>query len=107
MLAHKAGPTEDTAWAVQSEVPVIRQAAGLGLGLKAFYAVASPATWEMECVVDPPVTALEWETFISAVSHMVTGSRGILGSGAWEYKAGTLMHRMTDVAFYRLRKLRP
>lgn len=99
------GPDEDTLWAVLNEVPVIRQIEARGL--KAFYAIVKPAPWTVPITTEPPVEADEWESFLSAASHLQTGTRSILGGGAWEYKIGSLAHRMTQVAHERLLDLSP
>lgn len=92
--------TEEDAYELSAEVPAVHQAAG---NRELFCAIAQPARWSIErSQIDPPNTALEWEAFISAVSLHVADHRGLVGGGAWESKAGTLGHLMTDLAWDRL-----
>lgn len=96
------GPgTEQQAYDLASELPAVQQAAD---GHAALYvAVTRPAPWTVERnTIAPPRGAIEWEAFISAVSLLVTGHRGLVGGGAWEDKAGSVGDQMTDLAWDRL-----
>lgn len=95
----------DTGWAVANEVPVIRQIAERGLEL--WFAPAHTAPWSFSNGHQLPSSAIEWESFISAVSHLVTGLRSIIGGGAWESKAGSLARSMCETAWARLYELDP
>lgn len=93
--------TEQEAWDMAREVPAVQQAAAEGRRL--FYAIAEPASWSVErSEISPPAGALEWESFISALSLLVTGHRGLVGGGAWESKTGTIGQLMTNLAWGRL-----
>lgn len=93
--------TEQEAWDLAREVPAVQQAAIAGQRL--MYAIAEPATWSVErSDITPPQGALEWESFISALSLLVTGHRGLVGGGAWESKSGSIGQLMTELAWDRL-----
>jgi len=92
--------TEQDAYDLAREVPAVQQAAG---DRHLHYAIAEPASWSIDrSDIVPPREAREWESFISAVSLLVTGHRGLVGGGAWESKAGTIDQLMTDLAWDRL-----
>lgn len=77
------------------------QQSAMGHGL--YYAVAKPAPWSVDRnTILPPESALECETFISTLSLLVTGHRGLIGGGAWESKSGTIGQLITDLAWDRL-----
>lgn len=99
-MADPASLSEQDAFDLAREVPAVQQAAK---ERQLHYAIAKPAPWTVErSEIVPPAGALEWEAFISAVSLLITGHRGLVGGGAWESKAGTIGHRMTDLAWDRL-----
>jgi hypothetical protein len=98
-------PSDGTGWAVASEAPVIRQITERDLELWFAPAVAAPWSFPNDHLI--PSSATEWESFISEVSHLVTGLRSIIGGGAWESKAGTLARSMCDTAWVRLYELDP
>lgn len=92
--------SEQDAYDLAREVPAVQQAAQ---ERQLHYAIAEPASWSVErSEIAPPAGALEWESFISALSLLVTGHRGVIGGGAWESKVGTIGHLMTDLAWDRL-----
>lgn len=92
--------SEQKAYDLAREVPAVQQAA---MGHDLYYAIAKPAPWSVERnTILPPEGALEWEAFISALSLLVTGHRGLIGGGAWESKSGTIGQLMTDLAWDRL-----
>lgn len=100
-----ADPSEENGWRAAYESPTIRVAAERDL--TTWYAVAKPATWQPVYDGDGieiplPASAVEWEAFLREVSHMVCGHRGLIGSGAWESKAGSLADRMEKIAWARL-----
>ena len=98
-LAALAG-SEQRIYELASEVPAVQQAAD---GRQLYYAIAKPAPWSVERnEIAPPQGSLEWEAFISAVSLLVVGHRGLIGGGAWEYKAGTVGARMQNLTWDRL-----
>lgn len=91
---------ETDAYNFAREVPAVQQAAG---NRRLFYALAVQAPWSIERnAIAPPSGALEWESFISAVSLLTNGHRGLIGGGAWESKTGTIAELMTDLAWDRL-----
>lgn len=92
---------QQTAFERAAEVPAVQQAAGDRL---LYFAVAEPAPWTLvnNRGILPPAGSLEWEHFISALSLLVAGHRGVIGGGAWESKFDTLGDRMTDLAWDRL-----
>ncbi|MBC7594681.1 MAG: hypothetical protein H7288_12200 [Kineosporiaceae bacterium] len=100
---HTALSTEDTAWAVTSEVPIVRQ--GTEERLVLWFAVAEKATWILEGDYVTPETAVEWETFLMETTSLLAGSRSPVGGGAWENKRNTLAHRIQAVAWRRLMEL--
>lgn len=92
---------ERGAYDLARESPAIQQAADDRRRL--FYAIAQPASWSVEGNdIAPPDGALQWEAFISAVSLLVTGHRGLIGGGAWESKKASLGELMTELAWGRL-----
>lgn len=92
--------SEQDAWDLAREVPAVQQSAREHL---LFYAVARPASWAIpRSTITPPTSALQWESFISALSLLATGHRGLVGGGAWESKAGTVADLMTELAWDRL-----
>lgn len=92
--------SEQDAYDLAREVPAVQQAADDRL---LFYAIAETASWSVERnEIMPPRGALEWESFISAMSLLATGHRSLIGGGAWESKAGTIDQLMTDLAWDRL-----
>lgn len=92
--------SEQDSYDLAREVPAVQQAAK---GRLLHYAIAGPAPWSVERnEIEPPQNALEWESFISAVSLLTVGHRSIVGGGAWESKTGTIGHLMTDLAWDRL-----
>lgn len=83
---------------VGGEVPLVRMASGAGR--RPYYLVEQPALWP-----GGPTSAAEWEAFISGVSQIVCGHRGLVGGGAWEAKAGSIPDLMWYVARDRLETL--
>ncbi|MDQ0648637.1 hypothetical protein QFZ53_002833 [Microbacterium natoriense] len=93
--------SEQDAWFLAQEVPAVQQAASDGRCL--FYATTEPASWSIERnEISPPVGALERESFISALSLLVTGHRGLIGGAVWESKTGSICQLMTSLAWDRL-----
>lgn len=88
------------AWDYASEVPAVRTIAERGL--VCWHAAAQPANWVPQVDDAAPESALEWEAFISEVSHLAVGHRGIIGGGAWDSKRGTLANRMMPIAWDRM-----
>lgn len=98
--ADQTALSEQEAFDLAREVPAVQQAAQ---GRQLHYAIAEPAPWSIErSELTPPRGALEWESFLSSLSLLVTGHRGLVGGGAWESRVGTLGDRMTDMAWDRL-----
>ena len=98
--AHAVAMTEQHAFDLARELPAVQQSVN---GRDLYCAVARPAPWSVErSDIEPPSSAVEWEFFISAVSLLTVGHRGVIGGGAWETKGGTLGALMTDLAWDRL-----
>ncbi|MEV8183402.1 hypothetical protein [Specibacter sp. NPDC078692] len=87
---------------VAREVPAVRTPAEKNLDL--WVAVSGPATWNVPLNEGDylPETGEQWESFMYAWSHLITGSRSLIGGGAWESKPGTTGDVMERVAWSRL-----
>ncbi|GAA3020510.1 hypothetical protein [Microbacterium dextranolyticum] len=72
-----------------------------------FVAETAQPQWSLDkTAVALPETPEQWEGFLTACAHIVSGRRASIGGGAWNQKATTVAEQMFPAAWARLHDLK-